>query len=172
MAHGHDAGHVETELSREVDSRGHVGRQLRPARGREAPVLDVPRGQSRTREILAEPIHESTVVAVAPKTSVDHNCNPGTRWTRWEEELAMLIRMNAIAVRTTRDAPRQGQGANHSPSGGFTPSDEKSPSSRICSAAAAMALTATHVKAPPTLTRRAPASAISDSFSSGSASTL
>src|SRR5207247_496889 len=47
--------------------------------------------------------------------------------------------------------------ANHSSSGTRAPSAEKSPASRIASAASAIARTATHVKLPPTLTRRAPA---------------
>src|SRR5205823_4807422 len=50
--------------------------------------------------------------------------------------------------------------------------DEKSPSSRIFSAAAANAETATHVSAPPTLTRCAPAATISSIVSCGRARTL
>ncbi len=45
------------------------------------------------------------------------------------------------------------QPADHSSSGGLAVSDEKTSSSRIAAAAFAMALTATHVNPPPTLTR-------------------
>ena len=45
--------------------------------------------------------------------------------------------------------------ANQSGRGGLGASEEKSPRSRISRAAAASALTATHVRLPPTLTRRA-----------------
>src|SRR6266508_5105705 len=61
---------------------------------------------------------------------------------------------------------------NHSRSGGLSPSTEKSPRSRISPAAAAMALTAIHVRPPPTLTRCAPASAISKNDIPGRASTF
>src|ERR687891_563267 len=53
-----------------------------------------------------------------------------------------------------------------------TSSDEKSPSSRILVAADAIAPTATQVSAPPTLTRRPPAPAISRIDRPGRASTL
>ncbi len=55
--------------------------------------------------------------------------------------------------------------ANHSSSGGRGTSTEKSPVSRIVSAASARARAATQVKPPPTLTRCAPASTISTKLS-------
>src|SRR5712691_846039 len=66
----------------------------------------------------------------------------------------------------------QPQPANHSLSGSVAASDERSPVSRIAVAADAIALAATQVKPPPTLTRCAPAATISASDSPGSASTL
>ena len=61
----------------------------------------------------------------------------------------------------TQGSRHGAQPATQSLTGAETPSTEKSPSSRILSAAAAIAATATQVSAPPTLTRRPPASTIS-----------
>src|SRR5919109_5604306 len=61
---------------------------------------------------------------------------------------------------------------NHSPSGSLAASAERSPDSRVAVAASAIARTAIHVNPPPTLIRRAPASAISATDKAGSASTL
>src|SRR5262249_27057409 len=62
----------------------------------------------------------------------------------------------------------------HSHSSILTPpaSEEKSPRSRICSAAVTKPATATHVSAPPTLTRCAPAATISSNVRFGRASTF
>jgi uncharacterized membrane protein YbhN (UPF0104 family) len=62
--------------------------------------------------------------------------------------------------------------ASQSRRGGRAESAEKSPRSRIALAASAKAAAATHVSAPPTLTRWAPAPAISAKVRSGRASTF
>jgi len=72
-----------------------------------------------------------------------------------------------LVLRRGRD-----QAWNQSSSGTRAASDERSPPSRISTAAAAIALTATQVKLPPTLIRWAPAATISATESSGRASTF
>src|SRR6266545_4174633 len=76
------------------------------------------------------------------------------------------------AATTQRRVLEDSAPPSHSSRGSLAPSDEKSPVSRIAVATSAIALTATQVRPPPTLTRCAPPATISASDSPGSASTL
>ena len=72
-----------------------------------------------------------------------------------------------------RDGGRPGdQPPNQSPRGTLAASAERSPRSRIAVAASANALSATHVRLPPTLIRCAPASKISPTDMAGTARTF
>jgi mannose-6-phosphate isomerase-like protein (cupin superfamily) len=89
-------------------------------------------------------------------------CTPGG-FERYFASLA--AKQNDVEPPAWALAPVPGDGGrqspSHSPIRADPASSEKSPSSRIFSAAAARAATDAHASAPPTLTRRAPASAIS-----------
>jgi hypothetical protein len=99
----HDAGGVEADLEDGVDPGRDVRECVRPAPGGQAPVFEVPNGQSGTREILAKPVHEPTVVAGAPEAAVEDDGDARSRFAAREEELAVLVGVVAVAVRAARD---------------------------------------------------------------------
>jgi membrane protein YqaA with SNARE-associated domain len=98
-----DPGRVEADLCDGVNSGGDVCGDLGPTSLGQAPVFEVPDGQSGTREILAKPVHEPTVVAGAPEAAVQDDGDAGSPFAMREEELAVLVRVVAVAVRAARD---------------------------------------------------------------------
>ena len=100
VAEGDDAGAVDlVELGDLVDRGGGVCQRSGPATAglADAPVLDVPGGDSPAREVMRERRHQGAIPPPLPEAPVDQDdCRP---WPFTEREVKVADLIGVVAVR-------------------------------------------------------------------------